>query len=237
MTHVVITGTSGGIGKAVAELYLSQGYKVTGISRNHTITHPDYTPVVCDLSDKQELETFSFDVQSDILLINNAGILGQVKRLSDQSLTDIDKVMAVNLVAPAVLMQRFAQWCGERHHLTVVNISSGAAKRAIPSWAAYCASKAALEMLSETFYLEEKEKGRGTKVYAVAPGVVNTNMQAQIRSVDAADFTASSTFHDYYHKGELSETSLIARKIQALLRLPFEGIVSGTLRDISEDVQ
>lgn len=236
MTHVVITGTSGGIGKAVAELYLSQGYKVTGVSRNHTITHPDYTPFECDLADRTALEGFSLDVQSDILLINNAGILGQVKRLSDQSLTDIDKVMAVNLVAPAILMQRFAQWCGDRYHLTVVNISSGAAKRAIPSWGAYCASKAALEMLSEAFYLEEKEKGRDTKVYAVAPGVVNTNMQVQIRSVEAVDFTSSRIFHDYYRNVELAETSIIAQKIQTLLRLPYEGIVSVSLREIALDL-
>jgi benzil reductase ((S)-benzoin forming) len=91
-------------------------------------------------------------------------------------------------------------------------------------------------MLSETFYLEEKEKGRDTKVYAVAPGVVNTNMEAQIRSVEAVDFTSSRTFHDYYRNGELAETSIVAQKIQALLRLPYEGIVSVSLREIALDL-
>src|SRR3989338_8714994 len=139
-------------------------------------------------------------------------MLGTVKRLSDQDSPDINQVMALNVVAPALLMNKLARVCGDHSMaLTVVNISSGAAKRAIPSWAAYCTSKAALEMLSETFYLEEQEKGRTTKVYCVAPGVVDTPMQAQIRSVDQADFAASATFHQYYENGELISPEMVAQ--------------------------
>ncbi|HLP56963.1 MAG TPA: SDR family NAD(P)-dependent oxidoreductase [Fluviicola sp.] len=231
----IITGTSSGIGKAIAEHYLQKGFPVVGIGRKHTIVQANYQPVVCDLTDEKtirNLDTASW-VSDDILLVNNAGMLGTVKRLSDQESPDIQQVLALNAVAPALLMNKLARACETAgKSLTVVNISSGAAKRAIPSWSAYCASKAALEMLSETFYLEEQERGRNTKVYCVAPGVVDTPMQAQIRSVGEADFAASATFHQYYENGELVSPELVAQKLSRLLEMPYSGVVSCSLRAI-----
>lgn len=231
---VIITGTSSGIGKAIAAHYLEKGVSVIGIGRRHTIEHPNYQQVVCDLTNENAIRGLAFEawVSKDILLINNAGTLGTVKRLSDQDAPDINQVLALNVVAPALLMNQLARACGDTIRLTVVNISSGAAKRAIPSWSAYCASKAALEMLSETFYLEEQEKGRATRVYCVAPGVVDTPMQAQIRTVDQADFAASATFHDYYKSGELVSPKLVAQKLNRLLEMPYSGVISYSLRSI-----
>ena len=231
---VIITGTSSGIGKAIAAHYLNKGVSVIGIGRRHTIEHVNYQPVVCDLTDEKAIRELAIEewVSTEILLINNAGMLGTVKRLSDQDSPDINQVLALNVVAPALLMNHLARACGDTTPLTVVNISSGAAKRAIPSWAAYCASKAALEMLSETFYLEEQEKGRRTRVYCVAPGVVDTPMQAKIRSVDQVDFAASSTFHDYYESGELVSPELVAQKLNRLLEMPYSGVVSHSLRSV-----
>lgn len=230
----IITGTSSGIGKALADMYLSHGKQVIGIGRKHPIVHPDYRAVTCDLSDLKALGSLDLwpFVASDVLLINNAGLLGQVQRLSDQQQPDIAAVLAVNTIAPTLLMNQLARICGDTHQLTVVNISSGAAHRPIPSWSAYCASKAALEMISETFYLEEQEKGRSTKVYAVAPGVVDTNMQTYIRSVDPDDFAASATFHAYKDKEELATPETVALKLNRLLELPYSGKVSCSLRDI-----
>ncbi|MES2556424.1 MAG: SDR family NAD(P)-dependent oxidoreductase [Bacteroidota bacterium] len=232
---IILTGTSSGIGKAIAEHYLQKGVSVIGIGRRHTIEHENYQPVICDLTDESAIRALNIEtwVSADILLINNAGMLGTVKRLSDQDSPDIGRVMVLNVVAPALLMNKLASACANAFaSLTVVNISSGAAKHAIPSWAAYCASKAALEMLSETFYLEEQEKGRSTKVYCVAPGVVDTPMQAQIRSVDQTDFAASATFHDYYENGELVSPEIVAQKLNRLLEMPYAGAVSHSLRSV-----
>lgn len=231
---VIITGTSSGIGKAIAEYYLHKGVHVVGIGRRHTIEQPNYQPVICDLTDENAIRELAVEgwVSEDVLLINNAGMLGTVKRLSDQDLPDLEQVLALNVVAPALLMNKLARACGDTNSLTVVNISSGAAKRAIPSWAAYCTSKAALEMLSETFYLEEQEKGRSTRVYCVAPGVVDTPMQAQIRSVDQVDFAASATFHEYHKNGELVSPEIVAQKLNRLLEMPYSGVVSHSLRSI-----
>jgi benzil reductase ((S)-benzoin forming) len=230
----VVTGTSSGIGKAIAELLLSEGKTVIGIGRRHTIDHPAYEAITCDLSDEASVLNLSFDgkIAREVLLVNNAGILGNVRRLSDQQEPDIARVLAVNTVAPAILMSAFSRICGDRYGLTVVNISSGAAKRAIPSWGAYCASKAALEMLSETFLLEEREKGRDTKVYAVSPGVVDTNMQAHIRAANPEDFTASETFHAYHENNELADPATVAKKLMKLLQLPYSGEVCVSLRSV-----
>ena len=232
---VVITGTSSGIGKAIAEKYLKQGYSVIGISRKHTLVHELYTAVQCDLSDSKAIEKLPVQqwVNQPVLLINNAGMLGEVKRLSDQEENILDEVFAVNTIAPGLLMRLFVRACGDRFPLTVVNISSGAAKRAIPSWAAYCASKAALDMLSLAFYLEEQEKGRSTKVYSVAPGVVHTPMQALIRKTNKEDFSAVNQFVDYYENDELILPEIVADKLQKLLDLPYDSAVIYSLREIS----
>lgn len=231
---VVVTGTSSGIGKAIAEKYLSKGFRVIGLSRRHVIVHENYTAVTCDLSDADAIRKLPVRdwVDQAVLLINNAGVLGEVKRLSDQTNNSLQNVFAINTIAPTLLMQLFAQVCGDSFPLTVVNISSGAAKRAIPSWAAYCSSKAALEMFSRTFYLEEKEKGRSTKVYAVAPGVVNTPMQEQIRKAHPDDFSAVEQFIGYYEKDELVTPELVADKLIRLLELPYDGGIDYSLRDI-----
>ena len=224
--HIIITGTSSGIGKALAERYLSQGFSVTGIGRRHTISHPLYKAIVCDLSDAADVSKLEIGVEDDCLLINNAGSLGNVQRISDQEQPDFSTVMQINALAPVQLMNRFARLCGDRYQLTVVNISSGAARRAIPSWGMYCASKAALEMASEVFYLEEQEKGRKTRVYCISPGVVDTPMQAQIRSVSPEDFSLSTDFHAYKEKGELADPAEVTRKIQVVLEQPYEGFQS-----------
>lgn len=230
---VIITGTSSGIGKAIADFYLNNGDMVIGIGRTHVINHSNYQAITCDLSNQSAINDLSFAfVQSDVLLINNAGTLGHVQRISDQDEIDLATVLAINTVAPALLMQKLAQQCGSDFQLTVVNISSGAAKRAIPSWAAYCASKAALEMISETFFLEEQEKGRSTKVYAMAPGVVDTAMQTYIRTVHSGDFSSSANFHAYFEKNELVSPEMVAEKLDKLLKNKYTGQVCYSLRDI-----
>jgi benzil reductase ((S)-benzoin forming) len=193
-----------------------------------------YKAVFCDLADTTALKQLELAnwLTEDVLLINNAGVLGTINRLSDLDENNLAAVLTVNTIAPGILMQRFSKICGETHQLTVVNISSGAAKRAIPSWAAYCASKAALEMLSDTFYLEEREKGRSTKVYAVAPGVVHTAMQAHIRNVDPAHFSMQPQFMEYHLNEALIEPEIVAEKLVKLLDKPYSGQVSYSLRDI-----
>mgnify|MGYP003654976508 FL=1 len=81
----IITGVSKGLGKAIAELLLDKGELVTGIGRNSTIEHDNYTFQKCDLTNSLEIENLTFDLLEEaVILINNAGIIGEIKRLSDK---------------------------------------------------------------------------------------------------------------------------------------------------------
>lgn len=219
MKLVIITGVSRGIGKALAENYLNRGWKVIGIGRNSSLNHPNYEWKKCDLADSSGIDSLEISVAGfqEVLLINNAGVLGTVNRLSDQKTQDNKAVFQINVLAPMELTKKLAQLCGEVLPLTVLNISSGAGRRPIASWSYYCASKAALDMFSQCFQLEEREKGRKTKVYALAPGVIASDMQVQIRSAQAADFSASKQFHDLYHDKQLQSVEEVAEKIVRFL--------------------
>jgi benzil reductase ((S)-benzoin forming) len=193
--RVFITGVSGGLGEALVKQFLARHDSVTGIGRNNTIQHPNYTFLSCDLSSSAEIKNLDFgSINEDVILINNAGIIGQIERLSDQEIPDAESIFMVNTIAPMFLSAKLMRSTSVENQVTIINISSGAARRSIPSWAAYCASKAALDRFSETFYLEEKEKGRNIKVYSVAPGVIDTNMQAIIRSTESSKFSSASRF-------------------------------------------
>lgn len=222
MKLAIITGVSRGIGQALAHLYLQLGWKVIGLGRNSNLTHANYSWFKCDLKQTDAFSALEIDLSdiTEVLLVNNAGILGAVSRLSDQKPEENREVFQVNVLAPMALTKKMAALCGDHIPLTVLNISSGAARRPIASWAYYCASKAALDMFSQCFQLEEHEKGRKTKVYALAPGVIDTDMQAQIRGAGAADFSSLEQFQHYYESGQLQTADEVAAKIHAFLQNP-----------------
>lgn len=231
---VIITGTSSGIGQALAQYYLDKGNKVVGISRRNTIQHKNFVFFEKDLS---ETTDFSFLEETilnskELLLINNAGVIGSIERISEQTNSDIISTIQVNTIAPMLLSQLVLQKFPLELPLIIVNISSGAGKRPIPSWAGYCASKAALDMFSRVIYLEEKERGRNVKVYSVAPGVVDTPMQEQIRKADSSTFSSLSSFLLLKENNELTDLETIVKKMQILLSKTYSGEVIYSLRDI-----
>ena len=215
-TKVYVTGVSRGLGKAVAEKFLKEGYAVIGLGRSSDIQHDKYNFHPCDLSLTSDIEKIQFDTESEeVILINNAGQIGHIQRISDQKQSDFEEVMRVNTLAPMVLSWSCLQQA--KGSIKIVNISSGAATRAIPGWAAYCASKAALDRFSETIQLEEKEKGRDVKVWSVAPGVIDTDMQEKIRSASADNFSSLETFLDLKKNDELTNPQVAADKLFRLI--------------------
>lgn len=231
--RVYITGVSGGIGRALALTFLERGYSVSGIGRHSTIVHPHYSFTACDLSDLRAVAEFCFETsENGCVLINNAGIIGPQKRISDQKSDDLLNVMNVNILAPMLLCRQFLVQVPAEFKTVIINISSGAANRPIPSWATYCASKIALDRFSETIQLEEKEKGRDIAVYSVAPGIVNTSMQAEIRSADPDHFSSLKLFQERYENNELLAPEEVAEKLMQLLTNPFDGRVVRNVNDL-----
>ncbi|PWH84874.1 SDR family NAD(P)-dependent oxidoreductase [Brumimicrobium oceani] len=218
----IITGTSSGIGKALAQFYLNKGEKVIGISRNNSITDDNFTHVACDLSDKNQLYDIALldHVSKEdfpVRLINNAGIIGEIKRTHELTLTHYVDMAMVNLVAPQYLCSYVLSTFGFENVDTIVNISSGAAQRPVPSWGSYCATKAAMDIFAETLNEEIKELGKSTKVFNIAPGVVDTEMQVTIRNSGAKNFSSHQNFVDLKENNELRTPQEVAVLLDAFI--------------------
>ena len=225
-----ITGSSKGIGRALTDLLLSQDYFVVGLSRSNSIEHPNFKYQQMDMADLQAVKDFEFEiVGSEVLLVNNAGLIGEIGAVGSIENSGIENVINVNTIAPQILtnsfIKRFKNVKGQFH---VLNISSGAGKNPIDAWATYCASKAALDLFSETVAEELDWRGHENwNVHSCAPGVVDTGMQEQIRSVDITDFKLVQKFKDLKENNELSTPVHVAKKLWEVISNPaaFDEIV------------
>jgi benzil reductase ((S)-benzoin forming) len=205
-----ITGSGKGIGKAIAELLLLKGYQVFGYSRSNSINHTHFSFTRIDLTDLEKIQKLSFPkVSGEVLLINNAGTIGEIKPLNLKSEEAIINEYNLNIIAPTLLCKKFLESFPTQEKI-ILNISSGAANKSIPSWSTYCATKAALDMLTGVI---AEENHKNLTVFSVHPGVVDTNMQSEIRNSDPKNFPLLSKFIDYYIQNELESTKIVAQKL------------------------
>ena len=145
-------------------------------------------------------------------------------------LADVDPGMvahhvAVNFVGVANGSRTFARHVRTRPGGGVlVNISSGAATTVYAGWAVYCASKAAVDQL--TAVVAEEEKDEGLRAYSLAPGLIDTDMQAKVRAASAQSFPAVEKFVEAKRNGTFNTPSWVA---DAILELAFgdAGVASG----------
>lgn len=179
---ILITGISRGIGAALAEYYLNQGYKVTGISRNSNTElekNPNFSFIPIDLKD---IETISEKLKLNLndktnfdLIILNAGILGKLGDMVETTQDTLTEVMNVNVWANKKIIDFIVS---NSKPAQIVGISSGAAISASRGWNVYAISKAALNTMMK-LYAEEFPQIHFT---ALAPGIVDTFMQETISS-------------------------------------------------------
>jgi len=229
MHYYLITGASQGLGRALAEAILQRpDTQVLGISRHATIEHARYQHQPLDLSDIEAVEHNLGkiflprpDAQS-LTLINNAGTLGEIGYVGELPNEHFQFVFDLNTVAPAMLMNTFISAYGGLGSIPriVLNISSGAAQRPVDGWAAYCASKAALNALSETAQKEQDLRGSGVRIWSLAPGVVDTDMQAHIRTAAEGQFSERAKFAELHAEEKLRSTEEVAEAILVWLRQP-----------------
>ena len=208
----LITGTGSGIGKALAELLLSENYLIFGYSRTNQIENKNFTFTKIDLSDMESVQKLQFpnvDVASDVLLVNNAATIGSILPIDKKTTEEILREYNLNIISPTLLSRKFINNYSDNKKL-LINIGSGAANKAIASWSTYCATKSGLDMLTEVI---QKEKHESLKVFSIHPGVVNTNMQEEIRKSDPDFFPIKQQFIDYYSKNELFSVDFVALKI------------------------
>jgi benzil reductase ((S)-benzoin forming) len=217
MKYYFITGTTSGIGYALVQSVLNQeNVIVYGVSRRQVWEDKNYKPVTIDLASPKEVMGFIFPELKDaekIVLINNAGQIGDIKPIGKSDNSAIADLMNVNVTAPAILMNNFIEaYSSKNVEKTILNVSSGAGKNAIEGWAPYCGSKAAIDLLSLTAFEEQKRVENPVKIYSVAPGVVDTEMQVAIRNSNEEDFTRHAHFVDLKTNNGLTSPQEVASK-------------------------
>ncbi len=244
----IITGASRGMGLALAQQLAVPGNALLCISR-HTSAALDQqakaqgvalTQWTADLADAaptaQQLATWlSGKAQgfASITLVNNAGMIAAVAPLSAVPASDISAALRVGVEAPMLLTSAFLQatadWSIPKK---VLNISSGLGRRAMASQASYCAAKAAMDHFTRCLALEEALKPLGAKVCSLAPGVIDTDMQVQLRSAPDSAFPDKAAFVGMQQSGALTSPQDAAKRLVAYMaRADFGSQAVGDVRD------
>jgi NAD(P)-dependent dehydrogenase (short-subunit alcohol dehydrogenase family) len=229
----IVTGASRGLGRAVALQLLQPGHLVLGISRQAPAAPPDLEQWPCDLADpapvatrlQRWLEGFDAHRFASAALINNAAMLVEPRPLRDADPAALSAAIRVGLEAPLLLTAAFLRgtrtWTAERR---VLHVSSGLGRRAMAAQGPYCAVKAGLDHLARAQALEESALDNGAKVVALAPGIIDTDMQVQLRGADPAAFPDHAAFVQMKTSGRLDSPAIAAAKLIAYLRRPDFGV-------------
>ncbi len=227
-TWIWITGTSRGLGRAIAEAYLQRpNTRVFGIARSEGPQHERYTHIQLDLSQPEQVLSFEFpelpDGVREVILINNAAALGPVRYVGSLPPEEVAPVIHLNLTAPIILMNAFLRQYGKRPVRRIIaNIGTGAALHPVAGWVLYCSSTAGLEMATQVVALEQQRQSLPGETYVafIVPGIIDTAMQAQIRQADPTHFSRYEEFVQYYRSGQLRPPEEVAeRLVHALDRI------------------
>ncbi|HTM22760.1 MAG TPA: SDR family oxidoreductase, partial [Kofleriaceae bacterium] len=219
---VVITGASRGIGAGLARALHARGARVALCARHPPTLYEGDRVIIAqfDITDEKPMDDFVARIEQRWgaidLWINNAGILEPMMMLRDIPLADFRRNLEVNVLGVFLGTRAYVRHLHRRDHRggVLINISSGAARKGYAGWAAYCASKAAVDLLSESVALEEQEIG--LRVHAVAPGVVDTDMQTLIRATSADRFPSVDRFVQMKEEDTFSTIPHVAQELVAL---------------------
>lgn len=225
----VLTGASRGLGLALAQVCLKAGIPLVTMSRRHideldqlAQTHNvKLTQLLVDLNDQAAVEHATRDMCSLVKqakrprLIHNAGVVTPVT-VSDHpaSFTDIEQAYLTNIVSPTFITNHFLAATQLASDRRIMLISSGAGRHAFAGWGVYCGSKAALDRYAEVVALEQGQRAR---IASVAPGVMDTPMQAQIRTADAKRFPIQDMFLKLHQQGALSNPAQTAQQLLSFI--------------------
>lgn len=200
----IVTGGGRGIGRAVARALAREGLPVAVIARTEEEVQETAAAIVgCgghaaaiagDVSDPDGCGQIVSAAKERLggacgILVNAAGVTGPVDELTDIDPADWQRVLDINLTGALAMCRVTMPAMHERGWGRIVNVTSGLARRAQPGLGAYSVSKAALLHLSRIMDAENRE--RGVRVFAIEPGVVQTDMNAFLRSHEPIGVRAS----------------------------------------------
>ena len=233
----ILTGASRGMGLAMAQQLLKPGNVLLCISRN---VNPDLataaqkadvplTQWTQDLADgagasdrlREWLNSQNPADFASVSLINNAGVIPPIVPLRQSNPADLALALRVGLEAPMALSAAFLggthSWPVPRK---VLNISSGLGRYPMASQAGYCAAKAGMDHFTRCLALDEALHANGARVCALAPGVIDTDMQVQLRGAAGEAFPDQSKFLQLKAQGQLSSPEAAAENVLRFLASP-----------------
>lgn len=244
MRYFIITGASSGLGEALAKNCIINHDKVFCISRkvNKKLKvlanelHTGFWYFEQDLTVTSKIpgllqEIFSYidsSAVTDIILINNAGVVEPIKPLGKCNAEEITKHIEINLTVPVIFTNEFIKNSLQLDcNKTIINISSGAASNPYFGWTLYCSTKAGLDMMTQTVGLENEFNN--VRVLSIAPGVLDTNMQDKLREVEEENFPMKHRFVKLFEEEKLIKPDVAAKNIFHLIQDP---PLTGSITDL-----
>lgn len=237
----IVTGASRGLGAALAAQLLAPARRLICIARSPNVAlaaqaQASGAPLDYRLHDLADAEATARLAQalgetlreaaaagtaspiSRFVLVNNAGVIEPIGRIESLAAAPLARALQVNLAAAMLLTAAFlsatdAAGADRR----ILNISSGAARHPLAGWSAYCSSKAALDMFTRCIAAEHAGRPDAPRVCSLAPGVLDTGMQATIRTAAPADFPQVERFRKLAAEGALASPAQVAQRIVAYL--------------------
>jgi NAD(P)-dependent dehydrogenase (short-subunit alcohol dehydrogenase family) len=226
----VLTGASRGLGLALAQQLLARGHRVLAIARRAPVLAvPAGGELTCWQADlaapaaaAEQLGAWLMGQDpaalASVTLINNAGVISPPAPLSAGDAGELANALRVGLEAPLLLTAAFLKatrtWTVPRK---VLLVSSGLGRRPMAGSAAYCAAKAGMDHLARAVALEEAALPHGARICSLAPGVVDTDMQAQLRGADPKLFPERERFAGLHAGGHLDTPAQAAAKVLRVL--------------------
>ncbi|EAR08718.1 SDR family NAD(P)-dependent oxidoreductase [Reinekea blandensis] len=218
----LLVGGSRGLGKAVADSYRAAGYDLVEFSRSgeaeeHVDVDLSRRETAIDAIDAQ-FAMLAEDDWDEVHLVLNAAVIGPIGPLGGSEPKDWWAHMDINLVMPISITGRFQAHFGDHTARRVVGfVSSGVANHALDGWSLYGATKAGVEQFMRSMALEQQRTDRPILVVNLDPGVMDTDMQGDIRKSDSAQFSQVQRFIERYETGGLADPAIIAERLRQTL--------------------
>src|SRR5690554_4121609 len=225
-TVAIVTGASRGLGQAIALGLLQSDTRLITVARNHDEALDKHArqsgcalqQVQTDLANPAAVERVARQIVASLpagakryLLINNAGTVDPINQASElHDAAAITAAFNLNVTSVILLTAAFLQAVKPMQaDCRILNISSGAGRNPMPGWGVYCATKAALDHYTSVL----RSENHGVRIASLAPGVIDTGMQEQIRGSAAADFPNVQRFADMHAQGQLTAPADVAARI------------------------
>ena len=231
--RLFITGNSSGLGHALTQYYLEQDWRVHGCSRRGCEGLGGFlSDMRCDLTDFETIPVCLEDLLGAAerldLVILNAGILGEIREISDTPLADIQRIMDINVWSNKVILDWLIH--SGLDVAQIILVSSGASVLGNRGWGGYALSKAALNMLAKLYAHEMP----GTHITSLAPGLIDSDMMSSLcEEADVGKFPALQRLREARGTEAMQTPAEAAGNIASVVE-QLRGFESGSFVDIRQ---